>query len=47
MFEAMNAAIVQHKLEPIVDRIFSFNESLAAFQYLELGQHFGKVVIRL
>jgi NADPH:quinone reductase-like Zn-dependent oxidoreductase len=47
MFEAMNAAIVQHKIEPVIDRIFTFEESVAALRYLETGQHFGKVVIRL
>lgn len=46
MFEAMNAAIVQHKLEPIIDRVFPFDESIAAFRHLESGQHFGKIVIR-
>ena len=47
MFEAMNAAIVQHKLEPVMDRVFSFDESVAAFRHFETGQHFGKIVIRL
>jgi NADPH:quinone reductase-like Zn-dependent oxidoreductase len=46
MFASMNAAIMQHKLEPVIDRVFDFNESIAAFQHLETGQHFGKVVIR-
>ena len=47
MFEDMNAAIVRHRLEPVIDRVFSFKESVAAFEYLETGQHFGKVVICL
>jgi NADPH:quinone reductase-like Zn-dependent oxidoreductase len=47
MFEAMNAAIAQQNLEPIVDRIFSFDETIAAFQHMERGRHFGKVVIRI
>jgi NADPH:quinone reductase-like Zn-dependent oxidoreductase len=46
MFAAMNALIVQYKLEPIIDRVFNFEESVAAFQHLETGQHFGKIVIR-
>jgi NADPH:quinone reductase-like Zn-dependent oxidoreductase len=46
MFAAMNAAIVQHKLEPVTDHAFNFDESIAAFQHLETGQHFGKIVIR-
>ena len=47
MFEAMNAAIAKHKLVPIVDRVFSFDDSITAFQHLESGQHFGKVVIQI
>ncbi len=46
-FEAMNAFIEQHKMKPIIDRVFSFEEAPAAFAYLESGSHFGKVVIRL
>ncbi len=46
-FERMNAAIAINKLEPVVDRAFSFDEAPAAFQHLASGAHFGKVVIRL
>jgi NADPH:quinone reductase-like Zn-dependent oxidoreductase len=46
-FEAMNAFIAQHKLKPVIDRVFSFEEAPAAFDYLESGSHFGKVVVRL
>jgi NADPH:quinone reductase-like Zn-dependent oxidoreductase len=47
MFEAMNDAITQHQLEPVIDRVFSFDESPDAIRQLELGQHFGKIVIRI
>jgi len=47
MFEAMNAAITRHRLEPVIDRVFPFEESLAAFRHLESAQHFGKIVIRI
>lgn len=46
MFEGMNRAIGQNKLRPVVDRVFPFMEARAALEYLESGQHFGKVVIR-
>ncbi len=46
MFAAMNAAITQHNLEPVIDRVFSFDETLDAFRHLESAQHFGKIVIR-
>jgi NADPH:quinone reductase-like Zn-dependent oxidoreductase len=45
MFEAMNQAISQHQLQPIIDRVFAFAEAPAAYRYLQSGAHFGKVVI--
>ncbi len=47
MFEAMNRAINLHRLRPVVDRIFRFDEAVEAFRHMESGAHFGKVVIRL
>jgi len=44
-FERMNAAIAVNRLEPIVDRIFRFDEAAAAYRYLESGAHFGKVAL--
>ena len=46
-FERMNAAIAAHRLQPIIDREFAFEDALAAYRHLESGAHFGKVVIRL
>lgn len=46
-FERMNSAIATHRLEPVVDREFGFEEAPAAFRHLQSGSHFGKVVIRL
>jgi NADPH-dependent curcumin reductase CurA len=34
-------------LAPLVDRVFSFEESPAAFDYLYSGSHVGKVVIKV
>jgi NADPH:quinone reductase-like Zn-dependent oxidoreductase len=45
-FERMNAAIASARLEPVVDRVFGFDEAPAAYRYLEQRAHFGKVVIR-
>ena len=47
MFEAMNVAIAQHRLEPVIDRVFSFDETPEAFRHLESAQHFGKLVLRM
>jgi len=45
MFEAMNRAIAQHELHPVVDRTVPFEEAPAALAHLASGAHFGKVVI--
>jgi len=47
MFEAMNRAISHHKIEPVIDRVFDFDQSPDAFRHLESAQHFGKIVIRI
>ena len=47
MFETMNAAITLHALEPVIDRVFSFAETIDALRYFESAQHFGKIVIRM
>jgi NADPH:quinone reductase-like Zn-dependent oxidoreductase len=44
-FEAMLRAIDQHKIRPIVDRVFAFDELKAALAYLKSGAQFGKVCI--
>ena len=46
MFEQMNDAIALHKLKPVIDRVFPFEEAPGAFRYLEKGGHVGKVCIR-
>ncbi|WNG16284.1 NAD(P)-dependent alcohol dehydrogenase [Cystobacter fuscus] len=46
-FEALSRAFTLHGIRPVVDRVFPFAEALAAFEYLQSGAHFGKVVIRV
>jgi NADPH:quinone reductase-like Zn-dependent oxidoreductase len=45
-FEAMMRAIDQHKLRPVVDRVFEFAELKEAMAYLKSGAHYGKICIR-
>ncbi len=47
MFEAMNRAITVSGLKPVIDRVFPFGETLAAYKYMASGAHFGKIVISL
>jgi NADPH:quinone reductase-like Zn-dependent oxidoreductase len=46
-FERMLGAVAGNRLEPVIDRVFGFDEAPAAYRYLESGAHFGKVVIRV
>lgn len=47
MFEDMNRAIGLHRLHPVVDSVFQFPEARPAFELMERGGHFGKIVIRI
>jgi NADPH:quinone reductase-like Zn-dependent oxidoreductase len=47
MFDQMNAAIAEYRLQPVVGRVFAGAEIHAALRYLESGEHFGKVGVRL
>jgi NADPH:quinone reductase-like Zn-dependent oxidoreductase len=47
MFESMNRGIDVHRLRPVVDRVFPFEDAREAYRYLESGTHFGKVVLRV
>ena len=44
-FETMNRAIDFHKVKPVIDRQFSFEQLPEALSYLESGKHFGKIAI--
>jgi len=44
-FVAMNKAIAQAKLKPVVDRVFGFEEFPAALRHMGDGAHFGKIVV--
>jgi NADPH:quinone reductase-like Zn-dependent oxidoreductase len=46
-FEAMNRAIVATRMQPVVDRIYAFDEAREALKSMETGAHFGKIVIRV
>jgi len=46
MFEAMNRAIEQAKLRPVIDRTFEFGQARAAYDHLAGRTHFGKIVVR-
>ena len=45
-FEAMNQAIIEHQMRPVVDRVFPWSEARQALEHLAGGRHFGKVCLR-
>jgi NADPH:quinone reductase-like Zn-dependent oxidoreductase len=47
MFEAMNRAISLHKVRPVIDRVFPFDDAREALRHMESGAHFGKIVIKV
>jgi NADPH:quinone reductase-like Zn-dependent oxidoreductase len=46
-FLAMNLAVSQNKLKPVIDSVFPFSDARGAFQKMEAASHFGKIVIRI
>lgn len=47
LFHDMNNLCYQHKIHPVIDKIFTFAQANQAFAYLESAKHFGKVVIKV
>ena len=46
-FEALNAFLTEHRIKPVVDKVFELEDAPAAFEAMDSGDFFGKVVIRL
>ncbi len=44
-FEAMTRAMELHKIKPIIDKEFAFDDLKEALDYLKSGGHFGKICI--
>lgn len=45
MLEDLCRFVETARIHPVVDRVFAFDEAPDAYEYLESGKHFGKVVI--
>ena len=43
--EAMLRAVSQHRLRPVIDKVFAFTEAGDAYRYFQQGDVFGKVVV--
>lgn len=46
-FEAMNRFIAEHRIHPVIDRVFAFDDAPAAYDYMKNGSFLGKIVIRV
>jgi threonine dehydrogenase-like Zn-dependent dehydrogenase len=48
-FENLNTFLEEKKvkLDPLIDRVFSFEEAPEAYRYLASGKHVGKIVIKV
>lgn len=46
MLEELSRCVEHAKLNPVVDRVFAFDEAIAAYEHLRQARHFGKVVIQ-
>lgn len=47
MFERMNRAIAHHRLMPVVDRHFAFDDARSAYHAMRAARHFGKLVVEV
>jgi NADPH:quinone reductase-like Zn-dependent oxidoreductase len=46
-FEAMNRALAQTRLAPVIDRVYALEEARQGFEAMANGSHFGKLIVRM
>jgi NADPH:quinone reductase-like Zn-dependent oxidoreductase len=47
MFERLVRVLEHSTIDPVIDRVFAFEDARAAYAHLASGAHFGKVVVRV
>jgi NADPH:quinone reductase-like Zn-dependent oxidoreductase len=47
MFENMLRAMAVRQMRPVIDRVFGFEELQQALEYMEAGEHIGKICLRI
>jgi len=47
MFQATARAIEVNAIKPVIDKVFAFADTQAAYRHMASGAHFGKIVIRV
>jgi NADPH:quinone reductase-like Zn-dependent oxidoreductase len=46
-FGNMLDGVALHRMQPVVDKVFPFEQARDVFAYLASGRHFGKVAIAI
>lgn len=46
MLERLVQEVVSRRIEPVIDKVFPFDQAVQAYECLAAARHFGKVVIR-
>lgn len=46
-YERLSQFLTLHRIHPVIDRSFGFDDVAAAYEHLRSGAHFGKVVVDL
>lgn len=47
MTKNLDEFLTEHKIKPVVDRVFGWTEAIEALAYQVGGSHFGKIVIKI
>jgi len=47
MLQELVSTITAKKIKPVIDKVFPFKDSKQAFERLQHGDHFGKIIIRI
>lgn len=45
--EYIKELVEQGKIKPVIDRVFSFEETQQAMEYVETGRAKGKVIVKM
>jgi NADPH:quinone reductase-like Zn-dependent oxidoreductase len=46
-FAGMTAFVTEHRIVPVVDRVFPLAEAEAALRHMDSGVQFGKIVLSI
>lgn len=47
MFEDMNEFFSNHRIVPVIDKVFGFDKVPEALRYMDSAKHFGKIVVKI